>query len=123
MEERAKGHIVRSTCSCDEGDGRRGVAPKRPGKQLIPASKGVALRAGVRSQPRSPQSYPGGLTQREVEVLRLIAVGKSNRDIANVLFVSPNTVASHVRSILTKTSTANRTEAAAYARRHDLLAE
>ena len=83
----------------------------------------VALRAGVRSQPRSPQSYPDGLTQREVEVLRLIAVGRSNRDIANVLFVSPNTVASHVRSILTKTSTANRTEAAAYARRHDLLAE
>ena len=83
----------------------------------------VALRAGVRSRPRSPQSYPDGLTQREVEVLRLIAVGRSNRDIANVLFVSPNTVASHVRSILTKTSTANRTEAAAYARRHDLLAE
>ena len=78
---------------------------------------------GVRSQPRSPQPYPDGLTQREVEVLRLIAVGKSNRDIANALFVSPNTVANHVRSILTKTSTANRTEAAAYARRHDLLAE
>src|SRR5262249_30153811 len=83
----------------------------------------VALRARVRSQPRSPQSYPGGLTQREVEVLRLIAVGKSNRDIANALCVSPNTVANHVRSILTKTSTANRTESAAYARRHDLLAE
>jgi DNA-binding NarL/FixJ family response regulator len=83
----------------------------------------VALRARVRSQPRVPQSYPGGLTQREVEVLRLIAVGKSNRDIANALFVSPNTVANHVRSILTKTNTANRTEAAAYARRHALLTE
>jgi DNA-binding NarL/FixJ family response regulator len=83
----------------------------------------VALRAGVRSRPRSLQPYPDGLTQREVEVLRLIAVGRSNRDIANALFVSPNTVASHVCSILTKTSTANRTEAAAYARRHDLLAE
>jgi DNA-binding CsgD family transcriptional regulator len=83
----------------------------------------VALRARVRSQPRGPQPYPCGLTQREVEVLRLIAAGKSNRDIANALFVSPNTVANHVRSILTKTNTANRTEAAAYARRHDLLAE
>jgi DNA-binding NarL/FixJ family response regulator len=83
----------------------------------------VALRARVRSQPRSPQPYPCGLTQREVEVLRLIAVGKSNRDIANALFVSANTVANHVRSILTKTNTANRTEAAAYARHHDLLAE
>jgi DNA-binding CsgD family transcriptional regulator len=83
----------------------------------------VALRARARSQPRSPQSYPGGLTQREVEVLRLIAVGKRNRDIANALCVSPITVANHVRSILTKTNTANRTEAAAYARRHNLLAE
>jgi DNA-binding CsgD family transcriptional regulator len=83
----------------------------------------VALRARVRSQPHSPQPYPCGLTQREVEVLRLIAVGKSNRDIANALFVSPNTVANHVRSILTKTNTVNRTEAAAYARRHNLLAE
>jgi DNA-binding CsgD family transcriptional regulator/tetratricopeptide (TPR) repeat protein len=73
----------------------------------------VALRARVRSQPRSLQPYPGGLTQREVEVLRLIAIGKSNRDIANALCVSPNTVANHVRSILTKTNTANRTEAAA----------
>jgi DNA-binding CsgD family transcriptional regulator len=83
----------------------------------------VALRARVRSQPRSMQQYPCGLTQREVEVLRLIAVGMSNRDIANALFVSSNTVASHVRSILTKTNTANRTEAAAYARHHNLLAE
>ena len=83
----------------------------------------VALRARARSQLRSPQLYPGGLTQREVEVLRLIAVGMSNRDIANALFVSPNTVASHVRSVLTKTNTANRTEAAAYARHHNLLAE
>jgi len=62
----------------------------------------VGLRARVRSQPRSLQPYPDGLTQREVEVLGLIAIGKSNRDIANTLFVSPNTVASHVRSILTK---------------------
>ncbi|HEY5869742.1 MAG TPA: response regulator transcription factor, partial [Candidatus Tectomicrobia bacterium] len=83
----------------------------------------AALRTRVRSQPHSPQPYPGGLTQREVEVLRLIAVGKSNRDIAEALFVSPNTVANHVRSILTRTGTTNRTEAAAYARRHDLLGE
>jgi DNA-binding CsgD family transcriptional regulator len=70
---------------------------------------------------RSHHTYPCGLTPREVEVLQLVASGKSNHDIAAVLFVSPNTVANHVRSILTKTHTANRTEAAAYALRHDLL--
>jgi len=56
-----------------------------------------------------------------VEVLRLVAAGKGNREIAERLFVSHNTVANHVRSILTKTNTANRTEAAAFAVRHELL--
>ena len=59
------------------------------------------------------------LNQREVEVLRLLAAGKSNREIADALCISLNTVATHVRNILTKTGTANRTEAAAYALRHE----
>lgn len=60
------------------------------------------------------------LTPREVEVLRLIAIGRSNADISTALAISLNTVASHVRSILAKTECANRTEAAAYAIRHRL---
>jgi DNA-binding CsgD family transcriptional regulator len=60
------------------------------------------------------------LSQREVEVLRLLATGKSNRDIADALCISSSTVASHVRHILSKTGCANRTEAAAYALRHGL---
>jgi len=60
------------------------------------------------------------LTTREIEVLGLIAIGRSNADIAMVLSISLNTVATHVRSILGKTGCANRTEAAAYAMRHGL---
>jgi DNA-binding CsgD family transcriptional regulator len=60
------------------------------------------------------------LTQREAEVLRLIAIGRSNADIALVLSISLNTVATHVRNILAKTGCANRTEAAAYAMRNKL---
>ena len=60
------------------------------------------------------------LSPREVEVPRLLAAGKSNRDIADALCISLSTVASHVRHILTKTGCANRTEAAAYALRHGL---
>jgi DNA-binding NarL/FixJ family response regulator len=71
------------------------------------------------SQP--PPTYPDGLTPREVEVLRLLALGRSNRDIANTLCVSLSTVATHVRNILSKTETANRTEAAAYALRQGLV--
>jgi DNA-binding NarL/FixJ family response regulator len=67
-----------------------------------------------------PRDLPDALSPREVEVLRLIAAGKSNRDIADALFISLNTVATHVRNILTKTGCSNRTEAAAYALRHGL---
>jgi DNA-binding CsgD family transcriptional regulator len=60
------------------------------------------------------------LTSREIEVLGLIAIGRSNADIAMVLEISLNTVATHVRNILAKTGCANRTEAAAYAMRRGL---
>jgi DNA-binding CsgD family transcriptional regulator len=65
---------------------------------------------------------PAGLTDREVEVLRLLAAGLSNRAIGERLYISTNTAANHVRSILLKTGAANRTQAAMYAADHELLA-
>ena len=61
-----------------------------------------------------------GLSRREVEVLRLIARGKTNQEIAGNLFISANTVATHVRNILEKTESANRAESVSYALRHGL---
>jgi DNA-binding CsgD family transcriptional regulator len=69
--------------------------------------------------PRSARA-DDDLTAREAEVLRLIAIGRSNADIAMALSISLNTVATHVRNILAKTGCANRTEAAAYAMRRGL---
>jgi len=66
-------------------------------------------------------SRPDGLTARETEVLRLLADGLINRDIAERLVISENTAANHVRSILTKTGCGNRTQAAMYASAHGLL--
>ena len=63
---------------------------------------------------------PAPLTAREAEVLGLVAEGLSNREIAARLFISANTAANHVRSILMKTGTANRTQAARYATDHEL---
>jgi DNA-binding NarL/FixJ family response regulator len=77
----------------------------------------------VEARPRTTQAYPDGLSLREVEVLRLLAVGKSNREIADSLCISLNTVATHVRNILSKTGSANRTEAAAYTLHQDLVEE
>ena len=65
---------------------------------------------------------PDGLTDREVEVLRLLAAGLSNRAIGERLYISTNTAANHIRSILLKTGAANRTQAAMYAADHELLA-
>jgi DNA-binding CsgD family transcriptional regulator/tetratricopeptide (TPR) repeat protein len=65
-------------------------------------------------------TFPDDLTAREVEVLRLLAIGRTNKDVSLVLAISLNTVATHVRNILNKTHCANRTEAAAYAVRHGL---
>jgi DNA-binding NarL/FixJ family response regulator len=54
-------------------------------------------------------------------VLRLVAAGRSNREIGEQLNISANTAANHVRSILQKTACANRAEAATFAARHELL--
>jgi DNA-binding CsgD family transcriptional regulator len=70
--------------------------------------------------PASAQDFPDGLSGREAEVLALVATGRSNRAIGDLLFISPNTVANHVRSILQKTGCANRADAAAYATRRGL---
>lgn len=64
--------------------------------------------------------YPDGLTPREVDVLRLIAAGKSNREMAEHLFLSVRTIERHVANIYTKIDAHNRNEAVAYADRHGL---
>jgi len=69
----------------------------------------------------APVAPPDDLSWREVDILRLVAAGLSNREIGQELCISGHTVANHVRSILRKTGAANRTEAAGYAYRHALL--
>jgi DNA-binding CsgD family transcriptional regulator len=66
-------------------------------------------------RPGSQVSMLGGLTAREHEVLRLLAAGRSNREIATELFIAPKTASVHVSNILAKLGAASRTEAAAIA--------
>ena len=74
----------------------------------------------ARSRDRAEHRAARRALPREVEILRLVARGLSNRQIGEELFISEHTAANHVRSILRKTSCANRTEAATYAHRHGL---
>ena len=62
-----------------------------------------------------------GLSSREVEILKLIAAGKRNREIARDLVISDSTVAKHVSSILAKTEAGNRAEATTFAHTHHLV--
>jgi ATP/maltotriose-dependent transcriptional regulator MalT len=64
---------------------------------------------------------PAGLTEREVEVLRLVAAGKSNRDIADELFISVKTVARHLSNIFFKLGVSSRSAATAFAYTHGIV--
>ena len=83
--------------------------------------KAAELQERSVSKPATGPANPEGLTAREVEVLRLVAAGKSNQDIADALVITLRTAGNHVANILNKTGLANRTEAAAYAIRQDIV--
>ena len=65
--------------------------------------------------------FSSGLTLREREVLRLVARGRNNSEIARELFISLNTVTRHMTNIFSKTGTSNRVEAAVYAARYGIM--
>jgi DNA-binding NarL/FixJ family response regulator len=68
-----------------------------------------------------PDDAPGPFTSREVEVLTLVAKGRTNRDFAAVLVISEHTVARHVQNICAKLGVSSRTAASSYAYEHGLL--
>jgi len=108
---------------------RVGDSPERLAQQSAAARKLCAQYGLVRVQRMLDEAVPphrsargaDGLTARETDVLRLLGGGMSNRRIARHLAISENTAANHVRSILMKTGSANRTQAALYASTHGLL--
>ena len=67
-----------------------------------------------------PNPRPSALTAREQQVLQLVAQGRTNREIADKLVVSENTVKNHLRNILAKLHLENRVQAAAYALREGI---
>ncbi|ETK34447.1 response regulator transcription factor [Microbispora corallina] len=84
---------------------------------LAPEAAEAVLAAPA---PPSADAPVAGLTDREREVLRLIAAGRSNREIARELVVAEKTVKTHVSNVLMKLGVQDRTQAALYAVRHDL---
>jgi len=89
--------------------------------QLSPSVAGKLVgQLGVKSRPATPPPPKNDLTERELEVLRLIAGGATNREIAETLVVSEGTVKNHVSNILSRLGLRDRIQAALYAYDHDL---
>ena len=114
----ATGYLVKGTEPAALVAGIRAAAA---GDALL--SPGLAAKLLGRVQAAAPVAAREGavLSERELDVLRLLAAGKANNDIARELFLSPYTVRNHISSILAKLQIANRTEAAAYAIRSGLV--
>ena len=85
--------------------------------------KAVSLQDRLGTRQTRSLDTPGGLTQREIEVLQLISGGRTDREIGEELFISVKTVGNHVSNILNKTDSTNRTEAATFAARNGIVAE
>jgi DNA-binding CsgD family transcriptional regulator len=106
--------------ACDRGQSDRADALAAEARALaVPI--GQQRVVAILDRVVTPSGRPAGLSEREVDVLRLVAEGLSNQEIGARLHISANTAANHVRSILTKTGAANRTQAAIFAAQHDLV--
>ncbi len=118
----ANGYLLKEISIEEVADAIRAVVQ---GQSLISPSMASKLldefNTLVKRAEEKQQMLAPRLTDRELEVLRLVAQGKSNRDVAGQLFISENTVKNHVRNILEKLHLHSRMEAVVYAVREKLL--
>lgn len=115
----AIGYLTKDAGRADIG---RAIAAACAGQAILDPSVQARLVEVAGSRPLRPTVFPDGLTEREAEVLGLIAQGCSNAEIAARLYVGEATVKTHVNRIFAKTQSRDRAQAVAYAHRHGLTA-
>ena len=105
----------------DRSGDRHHAARLRREARMLAEPRGHQRVLNLIAKSRKSPELPDDLTLRELDVLRLLAEGASNKQIGERLYISQNTAANHVRSILTKTGLSNRTQAAIYAAERGLV--
>jgi DNA-binding NarL/FixJ family response regulator len=113
--------VERAAAGCRIGAAGEAEAAAAAGEAGAAAAAGEAAPHVPGGQGADPAGgAPAGLTDREVEVLRLLGRGLSNREIGQALFISPGTVGAHVSNILRKLGVSRRVQAAGIAHRFGL---
>ena len=122
LEAGALGYLTKDA---DAQEIQRAIRTVHAGEALLDPSVQLRLIRGLRGQetPKKRPAAPDDLTQREVEVLRLIAGGFSNAEIAQRLFISEATVKTHINNIFSKAGLRDRAQAVVYAIRNGLTEE
>jgi two-component system response regulator DegU len=116
----ANSYLVKDVDSSNFAEAIRAARDGRP--YLHPKLAGLALMQMARGQePKSRPAGDPGLTERELEVLKLVGQGASNREIAAALFISEKTAKNHLTRIFEKLGVSDRTQAALYAVRAGLV--
>ncbi|WP_460022158.1 response regulator transcription factor [Lactovum odontotermitis] len=110
----AKGYILKTSQAHEIAEAVRKVAN---GEDVLSES----VKERIKEHNHRPHELYDDLTSREMEVLRELAKGLSNQDIADTLFISLKTVKTHVSNIFTKLKVEDRTQAAIYAMKHRLV--
>ena len=113
----ARGYLTKDS---GRQDIRRALEAAAAGQAVLDPQVQARLVQAAHLRPARPVTLPDGLTEREGEVLGLIAAGLSNAEIAARLFVGESTVKTHINRIFTKTQSRDRSQATAYAHRHGL---
>ncbi|WP_262360922.1 response regulator [Gorillibacterium timonense] len=116
IEAGAFSYLLKTSRATEIADAIRAAASGRP---IIEAQVASKMMNRFR-QPRAEAAPHEELTEREMEVLRLIASGKSNQEVADELFIGIKTVKFHVTNVLAKLGVEDRTQAAIYAIKHGL---
>jgi DNA-binding NarL/FixJ family response regulator len=118
----ARGYLTKNAGRADIA---RAIRAAASGQSVLDAAVQATLLAAAASPtpPPAPAGLPDGLTSREGEVLVLIAQGLTNTEIAGALFLSANTIKTHINRIFAKTGSRNRAQAVRYAQQHGLTGD